>query len=98
MVLAAGPHCCYPLWMGPESWWSYGTRVLAIAAELGAIPDAPPIEPVGMEALLGAEIARPVHSAMESRRLAPELGLPAGSWEDVARERIEGLLGGRESR
>lgn len=82
----------------PETWWSYGTAVLAIAAELGAFPEAPPIERVAMESLLGSEIPRPLHTAMEPRRLASGLGLPVRSWELAAREHIGALLGAGESR
>ena len=81
----------------PETWWTYGSKVLRMATELGAFPDAPRVKPMSIDEVPEFTAPRPVHTAMDPHRLAVELGLPVRRWEEAARERVEDLLGAGES-
>ncbi|NNC88254.1 MAG: NAD(P)-dependent oxidoreductase [Akkermansiaceae bacterium] len=77
----------------PETWWTYGSKVLEIATELGAFPEVPRVKPATLAGTPQLSAPRPVHTAMEPHRLMVELGFPVRRWEEAARERIQELLG-----
>ena len=73
----------------PQSWWSYGTRVLEMAHELGLLAAPVEIRPTRMEEIGIFGAARPVHTAMRPRRLLEETGVPVRDWETEVREHLE---------
>lgn len=76
----------------PESWWSYGTKVLALAHELGFLDDLKEIRGLRLADVPGLSAPRPIHTAMRPGRLCAELDWRVPRWEESARARIERLL------
>jgi dTDP-4-dehydrorhamnose reductase len=80
----------------PESWWSYGRKVLEMAEELGLIQPGWEIKPTKLSEIPQLSAPRQVHTAMTPGRLVRELGWRIPSWESAAREEL-GRLWNRES-
>ena len=80
----------------PESWWTYGRKVLEMAESFGLIEEGWEILPRKMAEVPQLAVPRQVHTAMEPGRLLRELGWPVRNWEVAARDEVR-LLGSRES-
>lgn len=77
---------------GPESWWSYGTQVLALAAELGLLENLKEVGRQSMAAVARLQVKRPIHTSMDPARLRDELGWRGPSWQEAARAQLGSLL------
>lgn len=80
----------------PQSWYSCGRRALEIAREEGLLEGEVEVVPRPMDEIARLEVRRPIHTAMEPRRLREEVGWPVRSWEEAARAHFRSLLGRRE--
>ena len=72
----------------PESWWSYGRKVLEMAESFGFLEDGWAISPRKMAEIPQLAVRRPVHTGMAPRRLEREFGWLVPEWETAAREEI----------
>jgi dTDP-4-dehydrorhamnose reductase len=72
----------------PQSWWSYGARVLEMACELGLLAEAVAIAPTRMDDVGIFKAPRPRHTAMRPRRLLEETGIAVGDWEAEVRAHL----------
>lgn len=79
----------------PESWWTYGRKVLKMAEMSGIIEEGWELLPGTMAEVPQLAVPRPVHTGLDPRRLVRELGWQMPDWETAAREEI-GRLGSRE--
>jgi dTDP-4-dehydrorhamnose reductase len=80
----------------PETWWSYGRKVLEMAESFGIIGPGWEILPRKMAEVPQLSVPRQAHTAMRPGRLVRELGWPVRKWEVAARDEVR-LLGSRES-
>jgi dTDP-4-dehydrorhamnose reductase len=80
----------------PESWWSYGSKVLEEAHALGLLEKRAKILPTKMEDLKIFRAPRPVYTAMRPRRLQEEAGIEVRDWITAARERLALMAAERE--
>ncbi|MFP6864338.1 MAG: NAD(P)-dependent oxidoreductase [Roseibacillus sp.] len=76
----------------PESWWSYATKVLALAHKGGWIEEMREVRPQALADFPNMAALRPIHTSMQPGRLVRELGWQGPLWEEAARVRIERLL------
>lgn len=72
----------------PESWWSYGRKVLEMAESFGILEEGWEISQRVMADIPQLSAPRPAHTAMKPWRLGKELGWPVLDWESAAREEI----------
>lgn len=72
----------------PQSWWSYGSRVLEMAHELGLLAEPVAIRPTRMADLGLFKAARPIHTAMIPRRLREETSLEIRPWDEEVRRHL----------
>jgi dTDP-4-dehydrorhamnose reductase len=77
----------------PESWWSCGTKMLALARGLGLLEEVREVRRRRLGEIVSLAVPRPVHTAMNPRRLREELGWPVTGWEEAARRQLRELLG-----
>jgi dTDP-4-dehydrorhamnose reductase len=77
----------------PESWWSCGTKTLALAHKLGLLDDLKEVQARRMGEVARLAVPRPTHTSMISRRLREELGWPVVTWEEAAGRHFRKLLG-----
>lgn len=80
----------------PLSWWHCATMALQAAADLGALPTAPPVEQQLLDKVPFFRETRPRHTAMDTSRINTQPGISLPTAEDTIRAVVARFLAAQE--
>lgn len=75
-----------------ESWWTWGCKALQLAHEEGLLAEVPEVASKRLVDLPQLAALRPLHTAMEPRRLREELNWEGRTWTEAVRGKVTKLL------